>query len=714
MLLISSILSIAQNVKFDGVIVSNLAATDIGSVVVDDLYVQCQAFTTDGTKYDLLSASLSVEDGGENIHLWLYAALSDGKIDVAGGALVTFGAPSLVSGSVYQFTPSIPSSFTLQANTTYWLVFNAAASPNDASINFTTDMSSLGPGTIPSSNTYAESADGGSSYTYGDGLPSMFSVNGNIIPPTITWDGSAGTDWATEANWSSNTVPTESDYVTIPGTGSGVTNWPVANEAPATPAVCTNLTVESGGILAIAASKALTVSGTLLNNAGNSGLVIESGGSLIHNSNSVAATVKREITGSSSLTANKYHFVSIPTQYATPTSNLFLGSYLYKLDPAQQIDPPTNPAYGKWVSLGNSTTTELNTNKGYMIYYPGDSKEYTFTGNLNNGTYAYSLTGHSGSGVYTFNLVPNPYPSSLIWNTGDAAKWTKSAGIGGSCYIWNAGSGNYSTIASGATNYIPVGQAFMVLVTDDDAPALSVLNAARTHSSQAFYKSASEIENQLVIKALSNNYADETVVKFTTEAFEGFDLQTDGLKLFGLEDAPQLYTLTADQKFSINNLPTFEDQIIVPLNFESQFTGQVTLNFEGMENFDPSVSIYLKDELTNQSINLRNQPVYTFIHNPENAANRFKLVFGGTIGIEESPTIPGNLWISGNTLYIAAPKLAGQSGLIEVYNASGQKLMSKTIVLSELSTVELNFKGFVVARLTTGNEGMTVKGILMK
>ena len=176
MLLISSILSIAQNVKFDGVIVSNLAATDIGSVVVDDLYVQCQAFTTDGTKYDLLSASLSVEDGGENIHLWLYAALSDGKIDVAGGALVTFGAPSLVSGSVYQFTPSIPSSFTLQANTTYWLVFNAAASPNDASINFTTDMSSLGPGTIPSSNTYAESADGGSSYTYGDGLPSMFSI----------------------------------------------------------------------------------------------------------------------------------------------------------------------------------------------------------------------------------------------------------------------------------------------------------------------------------------------------------------------------------------------------------------------------------------------------------------------------------------------------------------------------------------------------------
>jgi hypothetical protein len=120
----------------------------------------------------------------------------------------------------------------------------------------------------------------------------------------------------------------------------------------------------------------------------------------------------------------------------------------------------------------------------------------------------------------------------------------------------------------------------------------------------------------------------------------------------------------------------------------------------------------LIDELTNQTINLSNQSVYTFIHNTENAANRFKLVFGGTIGIEEPTSLPGNLWISGNTLYIAAPKLSGQTGLVEVYNASGQKLMSQTILLSELSTVELNFKGFVVARLTTGVEVMTVKGVL--
>lgn len=162
-----------------------------------------------------------------------------------------------------------------------------------------------------------------------------------------------------------------------------------------------------------------------------------------------------------------------------------------------------------------------------MVYYPGDSITYTFEGNLNNSNYNYSFTGHNGAGVYTFNLIPNPYPSSIIWNTVDSLKWTKSAGIGGSCYVWNSPSGNYSTISSGATSYIPAGQSFMVLVTNEESPTMSVLNAACAHNGQTFYKSVTEIENQLVIKTTSNNYADETVVKFAYEAIEDFDLQTD-------------------------------------------------------------------------------------------------------------------------------------------------------------------------------------------
>jgi len=141
---------------------------------------------------------------------------------------------------------------------------------------------------------------------------------------------------------------------------------------------------------------------------------------------------------------------------------------------------------------------------------------------------------------------------------------------------------------------------------------------------------------------------------------------------------------------------------------------QVTFTFKNIESFDPSINIFLKDELDNQTVNLRNQQVYTFNHNTENAASRFKLVFGGTIGVDEIITETNKMWIAGSTLYIHAPELTGQTGLVEVYTASGQKLISRTMVLTELSTMELHFKGLVVVKLATGQKVITVKGILMK
>jgi len=359
--------------------------------------------------------------------------------------------------------------------------------------------------------------------------------------------------------------------------------------------------------------------------------------------------------------------------------------------------------------LGTSTTTPLDKNQGYLIYYPGANTTYSFEGNLRNGT----ITLFSSAGLTDNHfLVPNPYPSAIDWDA--LSGWTKT-NLYDAIWIWNPVAKNYAAYGTeagtnGATRYIPQGQAFFVRAEAAGA-TLELNNSTRVHSSQAFFKSGNAVENMLRIAATANDGRDEAIIRFRPDANSSLD-NLDVAKFFGDEEAPQLYTLADENVLSINSLPMQSDLVEVPVNFETQFTGQVTLNFEGLESFDPSLKIYLKDELTNQTINLRNQPVYTFNHNPENAASRFKLVFNGTIGIEEPANLPGNMWITGNTLYINAPNLTGQTGLVEVYNASGQKLMSKTMVLSEISTMELNFKGFVVARLTAGNEVMTVKGVL--
>jgi hypothetical protein len=195
---------------------------------------------------------------------------------------------------------------------------------------------------------------------------------------TLTWTGTSSTDWSVAGNWDLGSAPLASSIVSIP---SAPTNQPHITSSVSSPAACNNLIIAADAVLTIDPGKALTVNGTLTNNNGNAGLVISSDatgtGSLIQSSSSVGATVQRYITGNSSLTANMYHMVSIPVYYGSPTSNLFLGSYLYKLD-ASQVDPTNSNYYGLWVNMGNLTTNPLSSNTGYMIYYPNTSNTYTF------------------------------------------------------------------------------------------------------------------------------------------------------------------------------------------------------------------------------------------------------------------------------------------------------------------------------------------------
>ncbi len=507
--------------------------------------------------------------------------------------------------------------------------------------------------------------------------------------------------------------------VSTPGTFWVVDNgnFTVKSESATNLATMDNLKIMDDASLTLTPTSYLTVNGTLTNNSGIDGLLLQSTvdgtSSLIQATNAVDATIQRYITGSTSLTANTYHLVSVPlTPETNSTVNLFLGAYVYDFAVA------TN----SWHSLGTSTTTNLDETKGYMIYSPVDAHTYTFTGPINGGSFSPTVV-FAGDGN---NLIPNPYPSAIDWDAAGGS-WTKT-NIANATYIWNVNAavpyqegkiGNYAayvggtgTGTNGGSQYIPAGQAFFVKATSA-SPVLTMSNAIRVHNGQPFFKNGEEIPDLLRVLATGNDYNDEAVVRFTENATTSADADFDAWKMYGTDGAPQLYTVAADNEIlAINSLPYLETAYTVPMNFEMKASQPVTFTFTNIESFDPSVTIFLKDELTNQTVNLRNQQVYTFNHNPENAANRFKLVFGGTIGVDEIATETNKMWISGSTLYITAPELNGQNSLVEVFNVSGQKLMSQTMVLSELSTMELNCKGFVVAKLTSGQKVLTTKGVL--
>jgi len=314
-----------------------------------------------------------------------------------------------------------------------------------------------------STGTYKVKGHRKSTYLYSD-------MDGDaVLSPA--WTGSVNTDWNNAANWSDG-IPLSTSNEIIP---APVPNFPHVNLSIATPAVVNNLIINSGASLTIDQDKALTVSGTLTNNAGNSGLVIESGGSLLHNTSGVPATIKRLVTGSTDLTAMMFHFVSVPLETTcSPTTSLFTGSYLFKYDEDSNA----------WISMGSSTTTLLDVSRGYMMYYPGGaSTTLAFPGPMNSGSFT-ALTTNTGEG---YNLVPNPYPSAIDWINGN---WVKT-NLDDAIYTWPAGagasSGNYISYVSGVgtnggTQYIPLGQSFLVHANGN--PLLSMDNSVRVHNTQ--------------------------------------------------------------------------------------------------------------------------------------------------------------------------------------------------------------------------------------
>jgi hypothetical protein len=389
--------------------------------------------------------------------------------------------------------------------------------------------------------------------------------------------------------------------------------------------VMDDLTIASGYAINIPATFNLTVNGTLTNNAGSAGLVIESDatgtGSLIHNTDNVPATMQRYITGSTNLASKYYHHVSVPLN-SNVLSSQFNGSYLFSFNQGTQT----------WDQITQDNVT-LNNNQGYMIFYPNTSTTYNFVGQLNNGAFVASTTTDA---IDEYSLIPNPYPSAIDWDA--ASGWTKT-NLQDAIWIWNPVAQNYASYITGAgtnggSRYVATGQAFFVK-SSAASPVLSMNNNIRLHNAQAFFNTP--INNQMLrVRAEANGFSDEAIVRFHADASLNFEMNLDVDKLRGNEVAPQLYTLSADaRELSINSVPFAVENFIMPLNFESASEGEISFIFSELNTFEEGASMFLEDKTTGEMINILEQQSYSFNHTAGNDPDRFNLHFFGVTGIDD-------------------------------------------------------------------------------
>ncbi|MCF6185776.1 MAG: hypothetical protein L3J56_14350, partial [Bacteroidales bacterium] len=322
----------------------------------------------------------------------------------------------------------------------------------------------------------------GSGYTSDMAIEDV-TVTGTLAPTAINWTGAAGTDWKNTGNWDSGAVPAASDDVVIPN----VTNQPIINNGTGSVAVCNNITIESGASVTIDPNGYMTVAGAITNNAGNTGLVINSDdtgtGSLIQNtSGGVDATVNCRLSS----VGRQWHMVSSPIT-AAPFSVFSSSTYFEYNETVNDFWTGSTYDAGSadpWATVSGN----MAVSKGYI--YNNFAETLIFSGQLNDNTAssAINISYTSANGNNSFdgwNLIGNPYTSAIDWD--NAAVAHASANLDDAIYIYDDNIHDYTSYVggvstNGGTQYIPAGQGFFVKA--NASGTLNIGAAARVHNAQ--------------------------------------------------------------------------------------------------------------------------------------------------------------------------------------------------------------------------------------
>lgn len=481
--------------------------------------------------------------------------------------------------------------------------------------------------------------------------------------PEFVWTGIIDTDWNKIGNWSSNIIPTAGSEIKIPD----VANDPVIESGVA--AYAKSILVESSAMLTIYGSLNIeseesgkydlqindgarvtvmpngqlkTATGGILNNAGISGLVINSTpdgtGSLIHETDHVLATVKRYIDGN----AADWHFLASPVQdqgisgdWTPPgTYGDGTGYDLYVWD-----EPTSCWVYNLNMTLSPSwyevhPQNNFVTGRGYLYSVQTSNITKQFVGYLNNGIVNIDVTANA-IGIYNgFNLLGNPYTSSIDWKAQDgfSRNMLYPSGGGYDIWIWSSTANNYGVYNSGdiddygtnnVSRYIAPMQAFFIRAAYSGSFGFN--NSARVHNEASAWLKKASTEAiagsiRLTIEAGSEAGSDEVRIDFGQK-------ERGTLKLFSpVETAPDLYLPAGGENYSVRRIGDIRENKLLQLGLKVGVNDNYTLRCDYKKtDFGP---IYLKDQLNGVIHSFNDSNNYSFYATTNDESDRFTLYFG--------------------------------------------------------------------------------------
>jgi len=529
------------------------------------------------------------------------------------------------------------------------------------------------PGLTDQGNLYTLNTTTGSA-TFVGTFQDESQITGLSIPyypmnTTFTGNG----NWSENSHWD-NGKPGSSSNAFISG------NTGIDRDAS-----CNNLVINSNYSVTIPENNTLAVNGylTLKSDISGSASFIDHG--LFYTPN--PASIERYIT------PLKWHLISSPVNNAL--SQVFTGAWMMDY----------NEGTNRWNAPFTNNSLPLHPGKGFALYdSTTNGKTFVFEGRLNSGNITPDII-RTDTG---YNLIGNPYPSAL---SGDIHLWTKS-NVDNAIWVWDETNGNYKTWngTSGTLSdgIIPSMQGFFVKA-NANSPSVTIPQTSTVYNNHAFYKSLNN--NELILSIENHSYSDALLIAFNNYATSGFDHFFDVEKLYGLEDAPQIYSLNGSIKLSINGLPADSGNTVVPIFFEAGSSGIFTLKASGVNSFNPGSTIILEDLRSMTSIDLKQNQTYIFNGSAADDHMRFLLHFNLISGsVNENNKSAIHIFSYGDNIFVDSDL---RMNSLDIYNIAGQLVYSSKPERNGLVRINLNEnKGCYIVRVFYAECNFTEKVML--
>lgn len=475
----------------------------------------------------------------------------------------------------------------------------------------------------------------------------------SVTDASMIWNG-VTSDWNTANNWSTSSVPTNSDNVMIP---SGTSKDPVIDSS--TGVTVQNLIVDSGAVLSIASGGSLIVGGV------SSGNIKYTLGVTDDNWHLISSPVEGERYNSAWVTSNSI------ASGSNSSSNRGIATY----DNSRNDDVTEY-----WRYMQENDDVPFNNAQGYSIKkVPKTSGSFTnnieFIGSYSSSDVSFTITRSNSN----WNLIGNPYPSYIGITSFLSSSMEVIDNSFLAIYVWNAEQSVFSYLNTG---YIHPGQAFFVNSSSNTA-TINFLESMQSHQTGVtFYKSNNTIP-KINIVANVDNRTKQTDLLFTQDKSYGLDPGFDIGLFDGVSTDFSVYTqlLETDSEvaFAQQSLPNDAlNNVVVPIGLKAKEGSIVKLSLNQF-NIPAGIKVYLEDSIANTVTDLSDsESEYTVTLSEDlKGLGRFYLKTSNTpLNTENIIKKPVTIHHTNRTLTIQA--LDSSSFKVSVYSVLGSEVFSKS------------------------------------